>query len=100
MNVALGKHAYMSSSYSEDFVASHGNDGNNRTYFLTGYCKVAWWAVDFGQKNPKVVTRVRITHKFYNDNIGKYACVCVFTCACVKLTTSDCMKWILPEYTV
>ena len=28
VNIALGKTAYMSSSYASNFVASHGNDGN------------------------------------------------------------------------
>jgi len=54
-------------------VASHGNDGNYRTYFYTAKGNVAWWAIDFGQSNPKVVTRVRVTHKYWkNKPYGRY----------------------------
>ena len=70
MNVALGKPAYLSPSNTDMYVASHGNDGNTATYFYTDYGKGPWWAVDFGQNNSKVVTRVRITPKY---KIGKYA---------------------------
>ena len=72
----------MSSVYADTYAASHGNDGNYRTYFHTAYGKVAWWAVDFGQSNSKVVTRVHVTHKDWGEN-GKYVYLRV------KLTTSD-----------
>ena len=69
VNIALGKPAFMSSTYG-NYEASNGNDGNKNSQFTTaGRGSNAWWAVDFGVGRTRV-TGVRITN-VKNSDYGK-----------------------------
>ena len=67
VNIALGKPAFMSSTYGKCCKASKGNDGNKHSQFTTaGRGSNAWWAVDFGVGRTRV-TGVRITNVMNSD---------------------------------
>ena len=66
VNIALGKPAFMSSTYGK-YEASKGNDGNKNSQFTTaGRGSNAWWAVNFGVGRTRV-TGVRITNVRNSD---------------------------------
>ena len=69
VNIALGKPAFMSSTYGK-YEASNGNDGNKNSQFTTAARgSNAWWAVDFGVGRTRV-TGIRITNVM-NSDYGK-----------------------------